>query len=268
MRTDPPQGHLAKIRLHPIKSLDPVEVREARIGPNGGLELDRAWALHSAEGRWIRGKNAPLLHLIRAEFAPDLSAVTLSSEAPERPMSPARLAFPADTEAASTWFSGYFQAPVRVFYAAEGFPDHGLVPGPTIVSTASLETVCRWFPEIPLEEARLRFRSTLEIGGVDPFWEDQLFGADERMIVRFRVGGVAFEGSAPCERCVVPSRDPRSGASLDGFQKRFAGLRQAHFPPWSPAERFDHFYRLAVNTRVPGSERGKLLRPGDVIQLA
>src|SRR5262249_25084107 len=32
---------------HPIKSLDAIEVSEARIGPNGGLEHDRAWALYA-----------------------------------------------------------------------------------------------------------------------------------------------------------------------------------------------------------------------------
>jgi len=36
---------LANIRLHPIKSLDPVSVSQAAIGPAGGLALDRAWAL-------------------------------------------------------------------------------------------------------------------------------------------------------------------------------------------------------------------------------
>jgi uncharacterized protein YcbX len=259
---------LARIQLFPIKSLDPIVVREARIGPAGGLEFDRGWALHSVEGRWMRGKNAPLIHLIRAEFAPDLSAVTLSSQAPERPMPPARLAFPADIEAASAWFSRYFQAPVRVFYSAEGFPDHGLVPGPTIVSTASLEKVCEWFPGVTLEEARRRFRASLEVTGVPAFWEDCLFAADETSIVRFRVGDVAFEGAAPCERCVIPSRDPRTGASLDGFQKRFAELRQAHLPPWSPASRFEHFYHLAVNTRVPSAECGKLLCLGDAVEFA
>jgi uncharacterized protein YcbX len=268
MPTPENQPQLVRIQLFPIKSLDPIVVREARIGPSGRLELDRAWALHSVEGRWIRGKNAPAIHLIRAEFAPDLTAVTLSSEAPERPMSSVRLAFPADTEAASAWFSRYFQAPVRVFYAADGFPDHGHIPGPTIVSTASLEKVCEWFRGVSLDEARRRFRANLEITGVPAFWEDRLFDSDERACVRFRVGDVAFEGAAPCERCVVPSRDPRTGVSIDGFQKRFTELRQAHLPPWSPASRFDHFYYLAVNTRVHSAECGKLLRLGDALEFA
>jgi uncharacterized protein YcbX len=47
---------LANIRLHPIKALDPVHVKEARIGPGGGLDIDRAWALYSADGQWVNGK--------------------------------------------------------------------------------------------------------------------------------------------------------------------------------------------------------------------
>jgi hypothetical protein len=99
------------------------------------------------------------------------------------------------------------------------------------------------------------------------FWEDLLFGEDERSVVRFRVGGVNFEGSNPCARCPVPSRDPQTGADIAGFQKRFSDLRREHLPPWSPAARFDHFYRLASNTRVARTEHGKLLRVGDALRL-
>ncbi len=258
---------LAGIRLHPIKSLDPVSVGEARIGSNGGLELDRAWALYSVDSRWINAKRTAAIHLIRAAYAPDLASVTLSVPGDRRDIAPATLAFPGDTERAAEWFSAYFEQPVIVRYAREGFPDDGLAPGPTIISTASLEAVCNWFPGMTLEEARQRFRTTLEINGVPAFWEDQFFGPDANYVVRFRIGEVAFEGSNPCGRCPVPSRDPHTGADIVGFQKRFSDLRRAQLPPWSPAERFDHFYRLATNTRVPSTESGKLLRLGDPLMV-
>jgi MOSC domain-containing protein len=256
---------LSGIRLHPIKSLDPVSVREARIGPNGGLELDRAWALYSVDGQWINAKRTTAVHLIRAAYAPDLTSVTLSVPGDRRKIAPITLAFPGDTERAAEWFSAYCEQTVIVRYAREGFPDDGLAPGPTIVSTASLELVCSWFPGMTLDEARQRFRTTLEINGVSAFWEDQLFGANANYAVRFRIGEVAFEGSNPCARCPVPSRNPHTGADMVGFQKRFSDLRRAQLPPWSPVERFDHFYRLATNTRVASTESGKLLRLGDPI---
>jgi len=78
MDSSPVSPRLALIQLHPIKALDSVHVKEARIGPGGGLELDRAWALYSADGQWVNGKRTPAVHLIRAAYAPDLTAVSLS----------------------------------------------------------------------------------------------------------------------------------------------------------------------------------------------
>jgi uncharacterized protein YcbX len=267
---------LANIRLHPIKALDPVSVNEARIGPNGGLELDRVWALYSADGRWVNGKRTAAMHLIRAAYAPDLSSVTLTVPGDRRDIPAMTFVFPSDTEGAAEWFSMYFEQSIQVRYTREGFPDDGLAAGPTIVSTASLEAVCKWFPGMALEEARRRFRTTLEInaagsGGtgedLPPFWEDQLFGETETSVVRFKIGDVSLEGSNPCARCPVPSRESQTGVTNDGFQKRFTELRREQLPSWAPAERFDHFYRLAVNTRVPSTECGKLLRLGDPLML-
>jgi uncharacterized protein YcbX len=268
--------HLANIRLHPIKALDPVSVDEARIGPNGGLELDRVWALYSADGRWVNGKRTAAMHLIRAVYAPDLSSVTLSVPGDRRDIPAMTFAFPRDTDGAAEWLSMYFEQMIQVRYTREGFPDDGLASGPTIVSTASLETVCGWFPSMTLDEARRRFRTTLEIDApgsapededaqkkLPAFWEDRLFAESESSVVRFKIGDVAFEGSNPCARCPVPARDSQTGAVNDGFQKRFTELRRAHLPSWAPADRFDHFYRLAVNTRIPSTEHGKLLRLGD-----
>jgi uncharacterized protein len=254
---------LANIRLHPIKALDPVSVDEARIGPNGGLELDRVWALYSADGRWVNGKRTAAMHLIRSAYAPDISSVTLSVPDDRRNVPAMTFAFPSDTDGAAEWFSMYFEQAIQVRYTRDGFPDDGLASGPTIVSTASLDAVCDWFPGVTLDEARRRFRTTLEIGNALAFWEDQLFGESDTSVVRFKIGDIAFEGSNPCARCPVPSRDSYTGAADAGFQKRFSELRRAQLPAWAPEARFDHFYRLAVNTRVPSTEQGKLLRVGD-----
>jgi uncharacterized protein YcbX len=262
-----PTPRLANIRLHPIKALDPFYVKEARIGPNGGLEQDRAWALYAADGRWVNGKRTAAMHLIHAAYAPDITSVTLTVPGDRRNIPPMTFAFPGDTEGAAEWFSMYFEQAIQVRYTPEGFPDDGLAPGPTIISTASLEAVCEWFSGIALEEARRRFRSTIEVEGVPAFWEDQLFAASETTVIRFKIGDVAVEGSNPCARCPVPGRDSQTGANHDGFQKRFTELRHAQLPPWAPAERFDHFYRLATNTRVPSTEFGKVVRVGDRLSL-
>ncbi len=258
---------LANIRLHPIKSLDPISVPEARISPSGGLALDRAWALYSVDGRWVNGKRTPAIHLIRANYSPDLRSVTLSVLNDRRNIPTRTFDFPAAHEDAAEWFSVFFEQQILVRYSENGFPDDTIASGPTIVSTASLESVCEWFPTISLDEARLRFRASLEIKGVPAWWEDQLFGENERSVVRFQIGNVNFEGSNPCARCPVPPRNPFTGENLDGFQKRFTQLRESTLPPWSPRSRFDHFYRLSTNTRVAPTETHKPLHAGDPLQL-
>src|SRR5579863_407107 len=200
---------LVNIRLHPIKSLDPISVPEARISPSGGLALDRAWALYSVDGKWVNGKRTQAIHLIRANYSPGLREVTLSVPGDRREIPTRTFAFPEAHEDAAEWFSVFFDQQIIVRYSENGFPDDTVASGPTIVSTASLESVSDWFgptpqgfPGITVNEVRERFRATLEID-VDParvalgeklpaFWEDQLFGEDERSVVRFKIGEVNF----------------------------------------------------------------------------
>jgi hypothetical protein len=231
------------------------------------------------------------MHLIRATYAPDLSSVTLAVPGDRRNIPARTFPFPAGTEDAAEWFSVYFEQQILVRHAPEGFPDDNIANGPTIISTASLRAVSDWFPGLSADSVRQRFRTTLEIDGhsvespspatthekrgaaasanghLPAFWEDQLYREDERSVVRFRIGEVNFEGSNPCARCPVPPRDPQTGADLVGFQKRFTNLRRETLPSWAPSVRFDHFYRLATNTRVAPSETGKLLRLGDSLQI-
>jgi len=268
---------LTDIRLYPIKSLDPISVASVAIGPAGGLALDRAWALYSVDGRWVNGKRTPAIHLIRADYSPDLTTVTLSVPGDRRRIPTRTFAFPEAHEDAAEWFSVFFEQQILVRYSANGFPDDSIANGPTIVSTSSLRAVADWFPGMSLDEVRLRFRVSLEIdaapadiargNSLPAFWEDQLFGEDERSVIRFRLGSVHLEGSNPCARCPVPARDPLTGANLDGFQKQFTQLRESTLPPWSPRPRFDHFYKLSTNTRVAPPESSKPLNLGDPLLL-
>src|SRR5262245_27606333 len=101
---------VANIRLHPIKGLDPVSVPEARVGSNGGLELDRVWALFSVDGKWINAKSNSTIHHIRAEYDLDVSVVTLSlpdGSARNGKIETGRFAFPFDYQRAASWFSDY-----------------------------------------------------------------------------------------------------------------------------------------------------------------
>jgi uncharacterized protein YcbX len=119
---------------------------------------------------------------------------------------------------------------------------------------------------LTVEGLRRRFRANLELSDCEPFAEDRLYGAPDEL-KPFRVGPVQFLGHNPCQRCVVPTRDPDSGQALTDFQKKFMEQRKKFLPPWANAQRFNHYYRFAVNTSIPPGEAGKIMRLGDVVGL-
>jgi uncharacterized protein YcbX len=127
---------LARIQIHPIKSLDPVELQSTTIGPAGSLHLDRAWALYTRDGRLVAFSRNPALHRIRATYTPDFSTVTLTAP-PDRPdLAPATFQFPTGTEPASQWFSRFFNQDIMVRHDPNGIPDDLIANGPTVISTA------------------------------------------------------------------------------------------------------------------------------------
>lgn len=65
---------------------------------------------------------------------------------------------------------------------------------------------------------------------------------------------------------VVALRDPITG-TVEVFQKTRATKRKEALPDWVVSSRFDHYYRLAVNTRIPRSEGGKIMTRGDEIRV-
>ncbi len=254
---------LRRIDLFPIKSLDGLSVASARVTSGGILEGDRVYAIVDASGAYVNGKRTDRIHLIRTAFAEDCREASfwLQGESSKQTF------VLSEPEKINRWLTNFFDFTVRfVNQPINGFPDDRVASGPTIVSQESLQEIVRWFPGLTLEGARRRFRSNLEIGRVDPFWEDCLFGAPEEL-QPFRIGDISFLGHNPCQRCIVPSRDPESGLqSLPNFQKTFMAQRKKFLPSWANLARFNHYYRFAVNTAIPPSEAGKMLYAGDYLQ--
>lgn len=251
---------LDQILLYPIKSLDGIAVTQAEIGPGGALVGDREFALVDQAGRWVNGKRTAQIHLLRSQF--DLAARQVTITAPGKKAATFNL--DRDREALEHWLSAYFTFSVTLQQnLITGFPDDPAASGPTLISTATLATVAAWFPHMAVAEARSRFRTNLEVGDVPAFWEDRLYAASGEP-VGFTIGEVSLQGINPCQRCPVPTRHPLTGVPLEQFQKTFAQQRRATLPNWAAANRFNHFYRLAVNTRIAPAETGKVLRVGDV----
>ncbi|MBL1175416.1 MOSC domain-containing protein [Pantanalinema sp. GBBB05] len=254
--------YLAQIFLYPIKSLDGVAVTQATILPSGALQHDREFAIVDQQGKVVNGKRTAAVHQIRASFDLVARTVDLNCEGTEQPTK-----FHLDHERSqlAAWLSDYFGFTVYLIQNTEmGFPDDTASPGPTLISTATLQTVTNWFPGLMLSNVRQRFRTNLEIADTAAFWEDQLFGRAD-IPVRFQIGEVQLDGINPCQRCIVPVRDPMTGQPMADFQKTFTQQRQATLPDWTEPTRFNHFYRLAVNTRLPAAEAGKDLHVDDQI---
>ncbi|MBS0260825.1 MAG: MOSC N-terminal beta barrel domain-containing protein [Planctomycetes bacterium] len=252
--------HLARIQIFPIKSLDGLSVSESLVLPSGALEHDRRLVMLDPMDHVLNAKRIARIHLLRATFNLADNTVTLAAKGSHGTF---RLAAPRTDLV--TWLSEFFGVDLRLDEnSAAGFPDDTENPGPTIISTATLETVAAWFPELTVDDIRRRFRANLEIDGVEPFWEERLYAAPGQG-VPFQIGAVRLEGTNPCQRCVVPTRSPETGDRYPDFTKIFEERREQTFPAWANRVRFNHYYRLSVNTRLAPGGAG-ILRVGDQVQ--
>jgi uncharacterized protein len=238
---------LSRIEIFPIKSLDGVTLDRATFLASGALKGDRQYAIVNSQGKFVHGKSTPLIHKLRATFSTDLTTVTLQIQNTEQRET---FTLAENREDLEGWLSEYFGQTANVQENREtGFPDDLNAPGPTIISTATLEAITQWFPALDPIELRRRFRTNLELSGVPSFWEDRLYSESEDE-VQFRIGNVQLLGINPCQRCIVPTRSSLEGAAYPSFQKIFGQNRQETLPDWAPVKRFNHFYKLAVNTRI------------------
>jgi uncharacterized protein YcbX len=242
------RANVTLLRLYPIKGLPPADVAEARVLPSGALAFDRRWALVDHNGRFVNGKNYARIHMLNATYDLSVGEVAIDGETYSLHCEGAAIAARCGhiLGASCTWTES----------ADAGFPDDTESPGPTFVSEASVAVVARNFG-FEMEATRRRFRSNIEIGGTEAFWEDYLYGRT------VSIGSVRVDAINPCARCVVPSRDAVTGEVTAGFQKRFADLRREHFPAGASTALFNHYYRFIVNTRIDASEGGKTIRVGD-----
>jgi len=257
---------ISHLQIFPIKALEGLIRNEVTVLASGALQGDREFALVDERDRYVNGKNYAQVHRIRAQFQfSDPHSRWVILNAPE--MEEVKLNLDRDQSQIEAWWSKFLGFAVRLIHnTITGFPDDLDASGPTVISTQTIATVASWFEDLPPEQMRARLRSNIEIFNVPAFWEDQLFGPPNT-VVPFQIGEVTVHGINPCQRCVVPTRDPQTGAVTPGFQKTFIQARQQTLPSSVDRSRFNHFYRLAVNTIIPETEAGKVIRVGDPVLL-
>jgi uncharacterized protein YcbX len=256
-------AHVERLTVYPVKALDGADRDAVRIAEGGTLAGDREYALFGPDREPINGKRTARVHDLETAFDPASRELTV------RPDGAADRTFDLDAEraVAEKWFAAFFGEAVTIERdAAAGFPDRP-DGGPSVVSTATLREVASWFESVTVDGLRRRLRANVEVGGVEPFWEDRFVGADAVFAVETADGPVRFEGVEPCGRCVVPTRDPDSGEPTPGFRERFVERRAATYPEWVDADAMPHDYTLMLIAAVPAADRGGQLRVGDEVGL-
>ena len=287
---------VSKLQLFPLKSLGLESCNQATLVAAGALEGDREWAILdqpatepydprnadvSGTGTYVNGKKTAKIHRLGSTFhrrADAGPAVTLwERDSPDEKQRfdlfdgrETDSTTEAETQQAvheplNDWLSEYFGRSVSVHWDGDGHHDDRTRYGPTVISTATLREIAEWF-DWSVESARRRFRANIEIDGVPPFWEDTLV-ADSGAVVPFQIGGVEILGVHPCQRCVVPSRDPDTGGETPEFRETFLKRRQETRPEWTASDRFDHLFRVMVNTHVPNESVGCSISVGNTVRV-
>jgi uncharacterized protein YcbX len=256
--------HLGGIFIFPVKSLDGISVDSARVTDGGILENDRVYAIVDEQGKYVNGKRTARVHALRCAYDDKIKEVSLWPDGQS-----ARDNFSlVERGPLERWLSDFFGFAVTVSHEPRsGFPDDRTAFGPTVVCESSLRAVASWYPGLSLASVRRRFRTNLEIAGAEAFAEDSFYGGPDELRT-FSIGPVQIQGHNPCQRCVVPTRDPDTAAAIPNFQKTFMELRRQHLPAWADARRFNHYYRFAVNTSIAPVEAGKIIRVGDPVGLS
>ena len=231
------QATVSGLFVHPVKSCAGVALREARL-MDTGLDLDRAWMVVDAEGRFVTQREQPRMALVRPQIkvlevvlrAPGMLALHLGINEVEQP---ARVQVWGDEvdawdmgDVAGQWFSdflgrpglrlarfdpeatrlaskqwtGEVEAPIEF---ADGFPL--LVVGEASLAELNQRLAAAGHAAVGIE----RFRPNIVLAGLQAHDEDRL----HELRIATAEGEVVLRLVKPCPRCPIPNVDPASGQS-------------------------------------------------------
>lgn len=254
--------------IHPIKGLDPEPRSRVEITDVGGLSGDRQFAMVADDGGYVNGKRTAAVHRLRSNVDLETRTLTLRVEEDDDSV---RFHLDRDRTDLETWLSTYFDVGVTIEEARGGEQTDGAVygdgskTGPTLIAHSTLREVASWYEGIDADELRRRLRPNLVIEGVEPFWEDRLVADGGR---RIRIDDVVLDGVDPVPRCVVPTRNPRSGDPYEGFRETFIHRREDTLPEWVDRSAFGgNLYHLMAACRIPRVERDGELVVGSTVRL-
>lgn len=254
---------ISRIRIYPIKALDPVELQEAEVGVHS-LRYDREFAMITQDQRYMNSKRTGRVNELKATYDLPNYRVFLS---PRSGGSVESFHLIDDKGKLEMYLEDFFSEPLSLIHNKQGqLMDIPTASSVTILSEASLLSLHEEFSDRTLEDLRLRFRATIELIGVDPYWEENLVG-EPGVGMRIQLGDVEMIGVSPRARCNVPPRDPLTGITDKTFVKRMMKSRQATLPEKSHLPEYGNLYHLTINTYIPETQKGKWLRVGDELKI-
>lgn len=224
-------GTIARLFVYPVKSCAGIEVQEALLTETG-LDLDRAWMVVDADGRFLTQRALPRMALVRPQLksdemvlrAPGMLALHVALDAVE---APATVTVWRDTvpgwdmgAVAAQWFTDFLGQPCRL---VRFDPEHRRLS--SLEWTGGIEVPNQFadgFPLLVASEASMdelnarlqaaghapvgieRFRPNVVLGGVDAHDEDRV----DLLRVEDAAGEVHLQPVKPCARCPIPDIDP------------------------------------------------------------
>lgn len=224
-------GTIARLFVYPVKSCAGIEVQEALLTETG-LDLDRAWMVVDAEGKFLTQRSLPRMALVRPQLkrdemvlrAPGMLALHVAIDAVEAPATVTvwRDTLPAwDMGAvAAQWFTDFLGQPCRM---VRFDPEHRRLS--SMQWTGGIEVPNQFsdgFPVLIASEASMaqlnarleagghaavgieRFRPNVVLAGLDAHDEDRM----DLLRVDSPEQEVHLQPVKPCGRCPIPDIDP------------------------------------------------------------
>ena len=234
--------HLKSIWIYPIKSFNGIEVSASQLRENGSLYFDREFAFRLDSGKLLTAKRNATIHLHPIQYISLEKGFYIPKNGQHYSW--------AEKTGISRFFSEALNTPLTLEQEIkQGFPDDLIFDGPTLVSLATLKTVADCF-HWSLKECIMRFRPNLIVDGLRPFEEDEL------VELKFHLNGHEISFLNPCNRCIVPSRNPINGLPTTDFKTSFQVLRKRRTSEAVSSD-WIHFYKLGINTQIKrGNDKG------------
>ncbi len=257
-------AYVASIHIYPIKALDGIAVSQGNILASGALKGDRSFVICDEQGEFVNSQRHNGAYFLRLSFNISNNIVGLKIQGTEQ-----EIFFHIDRERPriESWLTSYFGFPVKlVENLLTGFPNNIAAPGPTIISTETIAEVASWFPRVCVSEMRQHLRANIEIGDVPPFWEDQLFAANDEMVC-LQIGKVTLEAINPSQQSILSTPNCFREEVYPNFQEIFTAKRNQTMADSARRSPLSHLSQLNINTRLPDRSSGRIVQVGDEVKV-